>query len=108
LKLNLFDLHKPATSATDIDDFERQKKRAKVEKILSLSHQDGMEWVILCNIDFAKDLLKKEKKKKGKSPLFPFMCTFTFIFTIILKGIVESLDMPGASSVDKEEKMMSP
>lgn len=33
----------PTTSATDIDDFERQKKRAKVEKILGLSHQDGID-----------------------------------------------------------------
>lgn len=32
----------PPTSAMDIDDFERAKKRAKVEKILSLSHQDGI------------------------------------------------------------------
>lgn len=53
----------PTITAMDIDDFERQKKRAKVEKILSLSHQDG---------------------------------------------IVESLDMPGSSTADKDEKMMSP
>lgn len=53
----------PAVTAMDIDDFERAKKRAKVDKILSLSHQDG---------------------------------------------IVETLDMPGSSTNDKDEKMMSP
>jgi len=53
----------PAITAMDIDDFERAKKRAKVEKILSLSHQDG---------------------------------------------IVETLDMPGSSAADKDDKRMSP
>lgn len=40
-------LSQPASSAIDIDDFERAKKRAKVEKILSLSHQDGMQCLLL-------------------------------------------------------------
>jgi hypothetical protein len=71
--------NKPATSAIDIDDFERAKKRAKVEKILSLSHQDGT--ILLRNF---------------------------FSVVYYLKGIVESLDMPGSKETDKEDKLMSP
>ncbi len=63
----------------DIDDFERAKKRAKVEKILSLTHADGIP---------------------------SFYYRYYFFYTIL--GIEETLDMPGSNSADKDEKMTSP
>lgn len=80
-------------SAMDIDDFERQKKRAKVEKILSLSHQDGMHLDILDGI--------------YTSEISLWLINY---IDVVLSGIVESLDMPGSNNADKDkdEKMMSP